>query len=251
MSQAIGQVSNNIGAASGTGYDLDDFAGRTSIVANNGVASANTVNQNIVALNETIGDMKTDLHSTYTAGAVTGNAITNGGQSPVYTVVDALNNIDATLGTIHGLKAKMAAQGKDYGNLADGTTVEEHIVSVDAAIGDRSQFGSSNYMTQSAPVADAMMALDNNLARVENRVHKLDRSMKSGFAAAAAMAGLVPNARAAGDTQVSLGAGTYHGRSGMALGGFHYLNDNVLLNVGASYAGSNSTTFKAGVTFGW
>ena len=253
LAQAIGQISNNIGAASGTGYSLDTLAGRTSVAANNGVASTNTVNQNIVALNETIGALA-DLHNVNETGgrngAGIGNALATRDASSgevtgkPTTVVEALNNIDATLGTIHGLKAKLAAQGRDYGNLADGTTVEEHVASVDAAIGDRSQFGTSHYMQESAPIANAMMDLDHN-------VHRIEKEMKGGFASVAAMSALQPNARAAGDTHISMGAGAYSDHQGLAIGAFHYFNDNIMANVGASYAGDKSTMFRAGVTFGW
>ncbi|MBQ3034453.1 MAG: YadA C-terminal domain-containing protein, partial [Alphaproteobacteria bacterium] len=62
---------------------------------------------------------------------------------------------------------------------------------------------------------------------------------------------LVPNARANGNTQISIGTGYYRGTTGFAVGGFHYLNDDVLLNAGAAYAGNGSATFKSGVTFGF
>ena len=65
------------------------------------------------------------------------------------------------------------------------------------------------------------------------------------------MTALVPNARTAGDTQISIGTGSYEGNAGIAVGAFHYFNDNVLVNIGASYAGSKSTAFRAGITFGW
>ena len=256
---AVEKLDSNIGAdswtdASSVDHDLNTIVVREASVAKNGVAKANTVNQNIVALNETIGDLTTLPADT---GGSVGNAMatrTDDGSGTITiskpaTVVEALTNIDATLGKIHGLKD--SSNLADKSNLAAGTTVEQHLVSLDDSVGDRTQFSSARYISSGASVADAAMALDNNLSRVERDLDQTKREMKGGFAAAAAMAALVPNARAAGDTQVSVGTGTYRGRAGMALGGFHYLNDNVLLNVGASYAGSNSTTFKAGVTFGW
>ena len=75
--------------------------------------------------------------------------------------------------------------------------------------------------------------------------------MREGFASMAALSALVPNARSAGDTQVSVGTGYFRGKTGFALGAFHHVNDNVLLNAGAAYGGSNSTTLKGGVTFGF
>ena len=227
---------------------IADTAVKTASGQNNGVVATNTINQNISALNAAVGDIsKLSYDNTDTKSK--GNALVNRDDEGhvtgrATTVVEALNNVDATLGTIHGLKAKLAAAGKDKGNLATGTTVEQHLTSLDAAIGDRSQFGRSHYMKANAPVADAMMDLDYNL-------HRVEKEMKGGFASVAALSALQPNARAAGDTQISMGAGAYRDHQGFAVGAFHYFNDNVLANVGASYAGDKSTMFRAGVTFGW
>ncbi len=126
------------------------------------------------------------------------------------------------------------------------------------SIGDLSQLVDSNYAADTDNTADAVMALDSNLGRVEGRVdaldrrvHKMHHEMKSGFASLAALSGLVPNARSAGDTQISVGTGYYRGTTGFALGAFHHLNDSVMLNAGASYAGNGTAIFKGGVTFGF
>ena len=79
----------------------------------------------------------------------------------------------------------------------------------------------------------------------------MDKQMKSGFASMAAVAGLKPNARACNDTQIAIGGGYYRGTAGVALGGFHYVNDNLMLNLGAGYAGNQSATVSGGLTFGW
>ena len=238
------------------GADVTTIAATTVVTGagqDNGVSASNTVNQNISNLNAAVGDVATLSFNPSEVGtkgsASTGNALATRDASgniakPATTVVEGLNNIDATLGTIHGLKAKLAAAGKDQGNLADGTTVEDHLTSLDAAIGDRGQFAHSNYMVGDAPVADAMMSLDHNL-------HRTEKEMRGGFASVAAMSALVPNARAAGDTQISVGVGAYRDHQGMAVGAFHYFNDNILANFGASYGGDKSTMFRAGVTFGW
>ena len=238
---AINQVASNIGQAS----DL-------TTAGTNGVAADQTVNANIDAINGTIGDI-----TTLSAGTEsTGNAITNGTGVAATTVVEALNNIDATLGKIHGLKA--TSDLGDNSNLAEGTTVEQHLVSLDNAIGDLSQLVNSRYADGATSVADSVVALDNNLSRVEDHVDALDKrvgkmhhEMKSGFASLAAMSALVPNARVAGDTQIAVGTGYYRGTTGFAIGAFHHVNDNVLLNAGASYAGNGAAVFKGGVTFGF
>ena len=136
-------------------------------------------------------------------------------------------------------------------------TVNQNIAALDSAIGNRA-YTSTRYISSGSDLSSAVSALDSNLSRVEgnldaltNRTHKMHHEMKSGFASLAAMSALVPNARVAGDTQISVGAGHYRGTTGFALGAFHHVNDNVLLNAGAAYGGNGSATFKGGVTFGW
>lgn len=233
----------------------DTLIGTTDVlVEQNGVIKLGTVNNNIAALNNTIGDI-TDLNQ-YTEGATIGNALTQGGTQSADTVVAALNNIDATLGTIHGLRDKLATSGGGT-NLASGTTVEQHLTALDSAIGNRA-YTSTRYISSGSDLSSAVSTLDSNLSRVEGnldaltrRTQKMHHEMKSGFASLAAMSALVPNARVAGDTQISVGTGHYRGTTGFALGAFHHVNDNVLLNAGAAYGGNGSATFKGGITFGW
>ena len=90
-----------------------------------------------------------------------------------------------------------------------------------------------------------------SISDLNNKVNKLDKKVKSGFASSAALSSLVPNARAAGNTQVSASTGYYDGKVGGAVGVFHYVNDNVLVNAGVSYAGDESLMARAGVTFGF
>ena len=212
-----------------------------------------TISGAIADLDAIIGDVST----------LDGNALNNGGEDQPATVVEALTNINDTLGTIHGLKANGSHLGEDS-NLADGTTVEKHLVSLDDAIGNRN-YTSTNYVEAGSDLATAVSTLDENVGRIDdnlsrlngqmgdlyNRTNKMHHEMKSGFASLAALTGLVPDSRSAGDTQISLGTGYYRGTTGFALGAFHHLNDNVLLNVGAAYAGNGSATFKGGVTFGF
>ena len=122
---------------------------------------------------------------------------------------------------------------------------------LDAAIGDVSQFSSGRYVKSATNTSDAIMALDEHLDMTEERVRRVEKEMRGGIASMAAMSALVPNARAAGDTQLAVGVGAYRDHQGIAVGGFHYFNDNILANVGASYGGDKSTVFRAGVTFGW
>ena len=252
--QTYAEEKANTAEANAKSY-TDTLIGTTDVlVEQNGVMAVNTVNENIAALNNTIGDI-TDLNQ-YVEGSSIGNALTQGGTQSADTIVAALNNVDATLGTIHGLRDKLAASGAGT-NLASGTTVEQHLTALDSAIGNRA-YTSTRYISSGSDLSTAVSALDSNLSRVEGnldalttRTNKMHHEMKSGFASLAAMSALVPNARVAGDTQISVGAGHYRGTTGFALGAFHHVNDNVLLNAGAAYGGNGSATFKGGVTFGW
>ena len=209
----------------------------------------------------------------------TGNALTKGTGTKAADVVTALNNIDATLGQIHGLK-NGNSHLKANSNLAYGTTVEQHLVSLDDAIGNRNissanaaintatasnmsaamettgnligsmDFDGTQYLAKVSNLTDAVRTLDNNIERVENRLEKVEYNLKSGLAAVSALSALVPNARDCGDTQLSVGTGVYADRVGVAVGGFHYFNDHVLFNAGASYGGTRDWAFRAGLTFG-
>lgn len=91
-------------------------------------------------------------------GSMTGN-ISNGTDSNAETVSGAIANIDATLGTIHGLNAKRGEDAK--GNLATGTTVEDHLTALDDAIGNRANL--SGQYVSNADVASNLQSLNDGL----------------------------------------------------------------------------------------
>ncbi len=263
---------------------LDTTIG-SNVTSTNNTAVANTINANISVLDEKMGAVA-EL-GTYSEAK--GN-LTNGTTTSPSTVVQALENIDQSMGKIHKLvksdgsvdstKSGASTTGT-HSNLAKGTTVEDHLISLDNAIGNRTvlssngaintgmatslsdglraagdqigslDYSSTHYVKSGESLTSAISALDRNLDRVENKVKKLDKQMKAGFASMAALTGLKPNARAFSDTQIAIGAGHYRGKTGFALGGFHYINDNLMLNIGAAYAGEQSATVSGGLTFGW
>ena len=261
LTAAINQMASNIGSAPNA--------------TNGNILATNTVNQNLDRIDTKIGKLS-DL---FAGTGSTGNAITKGTGIAPTTVVAALNNIDETLGQIHGLK-NGNSHLKSNSNLADGTTVEQHLVSLDDAIGNRNissantdinnatasniasamettgnligsmDFDETKYIAGATNMTDALATLDKNVERVENRLEKVEHNLKSGLAAVSALSALVPNARDCGDTQLSVGTGMYADRVGVAFGGFHYFNDHVLFNAGASYGGTRDWAFRAGLTFG-
>ncbi|MBQ8671364.1 MAG: YadA C-terminal domain-containing protein, partial [Alphaproteobacteria bacterium] len=273
--KAVSQVASNVG--DGTG--LDSIAARTAIAGNNGVASSQTVNANINALNATIGGLSG-------LNTALGN-LTNGGTTTPATVVTALNNIDATLGKIHGLykdgavnSTTVASTVNGNSNLASGTTVEDHLVSLDNSIGDRTltssnaaintamsgtsvaaglqaagnaigdvDFSSTHYVAGTTNLSDAVRVLDHNMERIDDDLKDLHHQHRTGMASMAAMSALVPNARSNGNTSISLGTGAYQGHTAVALGGFHYLTDNLLLNAGAAWGNTDDVVYRVGLTY--
>lgn len=262
-------------------------------------------------VNKTVGDIS--------QLGVGNKNLSNGSEDAPKTIVEAINNIDQSLGTIHGLADKLG--GQHQGNLADGTTVEDHLTSLDSAIGNRDNYtnanGSNNYLaTAGADISTAISEIASNIgtaedlgtaqngvsssntvnqniaavntaigntsklanthyvsgatnltdavAGLDNQIHNLDSryyqlsgdindlrdDFNAGMATMSAMTALVPNARATGNTQLSFGTGMYEGETAMALGGFHWINDNVLLNVGAAW-GSADTAYRMGITYSW
>ncbi|MBQ9271734.1 MAG: YadA-like family protein [Alphaproteobacteria bacterium] len=289
-------------------------------VAYNGVSADNTVNDNIAAVNGKIGNFE-DLHTEL-------KNLTNGTDVAPETVVEAFNNIDATLGRIHGLfdGKKVNTTGGiesttgSHSNLAEGTTVEMHLVSLDNAIGDRSSItnenGSNGYelverssvadvlsdiasqigtadelkgatingvnsdntvnaniaainsslgnieelkeaaFAQGDTLVDAVKNVDNKLVNLDTRLTKTEKSLKElhhdfrrGMASMAAMSALVPNSRSTGKTSLSIGTGAYGGHGAVAVGGFHYITDNLMLNAGVSWSDSSDAAYRMGVTY--
>ncbi|MBQ0013164.1 MAG: YadA C-terminal domain-containing protein, partial [Proteobacteria bacterium] len=123
-------------------------------------------------------------------------------------------------------------------------------------IGDM-DFSKSNYVSDSGSITSAINTLDANLNAVDRKyknlgyhVDHVENHLRGGIAATAALTALVPNARACGNTQVSVGTGNYADKVGFAAGLFHYFSDRVLVNAGGSYATSNDWAFRAGITIG-
>lgn len=135
-------------------------------------------------------------------------------------------------------------------NTAIQTSVAAAFTATGNAVGDVN-FSGTRYAAGSADLSSAIRALDANMNRFEQDLDKMDKEMRSGFASAAALSALVPNAHVDHATSISLGTGFYRDQVGGAIGVFHNVNDNVLLNMGVAYGGENSLTGRAGVTFGW
>ena len=99
---------------------------------------------------------------------------------------------------------------------------------------------------------DADEYLYNKISNVEDDLDDLEDRVDAVGAFSAAFSALVPNDRVAGNTQFSLGLGTYSGETAIAAGLFHYFGDNILVNAGVSSAiDEGETAGRAGITFGF
>ncbi len=303
---ALEKIMSNIGSAD----DLGE--------SQNGVTVTNTVNKNITALNSTIGSFA-DLNPNSTN--FTNGRPTDEGYNVPENVVGVLNNIDSTLGTVHGLSDKLRAANKYNGNLSDKGTVEEHLTAVDASIGDRSKMNNTTfsgynniadmdvaealtsvassvgtsadlgseyngvsatntvnknisslnsaigdisslrqtvYASDAENLTDAISALDSNIYRLDNQVYSLDyryrklnKEFRTGMASMAAMTALAPNARAKGDTQLTIGTGSYSGNTAAAIGLYHWISNNIMVNMGVAWGSSTDAVYRMGVTLAW
>jgi trimeric autotransporter adhesin len=98
----------------------------------------------------------------------------------------------------------------------------------------------------------AMGGFSSGYDEVMSHVNKLDNRVSDLGALTSAMSALVPNSRAGGNTQISVGAGYYRDSTAVAAGLFHYFTDNILVNAGVSTSLRHSeTTGRVGVTYGW
>ena len=128
---------------------------------------------------------------------------------------------------------------------------------MNSAIGNTSKLANTHYVSGATNLTDAVAGLDSQIHNLDSRYYQLSSDIddlrddfNAGMATMSAMTALVPNARATGNTQLSFGTGMYEGEAAMALGGFHWVDDNILLNVGAAW-GSADTAYRMGVTYSW
>lgn len=161
-------------------------------------AALDSLTSDVATLNSTVEGLASDVatNTAAIAALTTGensvaNQIANSAQNATY---DASNvtegsigaaisqnttdiaEINSVLGTVHGLVASADAtettNGDDYhGNLAVGTTVEDHLVALDSAIGDMRGFGSNNIAKNTESVAANLTALDGAIGTTNTGTH--------------------------------------------------------------------------------
>ena len=279
------------GAAAITNGVVDDQAKRTmatnatvaktvgNLAALNGTHGVTSVADVASAIDSLATNVETATGGTFAAdGKWTGTITT--AKAVKYDAGVAYNDLVSAVDQVASNIGTAAAAAK--GNITSTNTVNANLDQLDEAIGDRSaigsknadintqaqtsvaaalrsvgdqmgdmNFGSAHYVAAGDDLSGAVRTLDSNLYRVEEDVRDLKRDFNRGMASMAAMSALVPNPRAAGNTSLSIGTGAYSGHTAMAIGGFHHINDNVMLNAGAAWGNSRDVAYRLGVTWSW
>lgn len=199
--------------------------GSVAVGANTTVNSANSVVVGADALVESgaVGSSAIGQNARVASGA--GGSVALGQNS----VANQANTV--SVGSV-GSERRITnvTAGNDFTDAANVGQVRQ----VEAALGVET----SNRMN-----ADAV--LQSNIERTDIRLDNVG-------ALASAFSALVPNARASGNSQLSVGLGNYRSTTALAAGLFHYTNNNVLINVGVSHTFTRrETAARAGATFSW
>ncbi|SCK09101.1 Head domain of trimeric autotransporter adhesin [Variovorax sp. HW608] len=193
------------------------------------------------------------------------------------TSTDAINGsqLDATNRAVTAIGSNIA--GNNTQGLPPAVAPGNNSVAIGpGSVADRDNtisFGTPGAERQLANVAPGVAATDaTNLGQVQSmvgsgvqqanaytdqQIQALDAKTKKQMAGVGAMAmassALVPNARAEGNSSISMAAGTYGGESAIAAGVNYYASNQILLNakVAATSSGPSRVGFAIGATIGF
>jgi len=278
---AVNKLDTNMEGVLGGIYNQETGAYDATVLVGHGLAAETTnlsdaMNKYAVNVENALGGAFEG--NTWNSGAVLFSDAadyTYNGDEGHTSVMNIVNNIASNIGS--------AAQN-NFGNLdenADTRSVNVNLDALDASIGNREidsyndainegtassvaeglfaagqaigdmNFDSTHYVAGNDNLSDAVRNLDGNLYRVDREVHEVRRELNRGMASMAAMSALVPNPRAKGNTSLAIGTGAYSGHTAMAIGGFHHLTDNLMLNAGAAWGNSSDVSCRLGLTWSW
>lgn len=221
------------------------------------------------------GKQFTDSHDAYEAAtALYSASIEDTIANVAQTSIDEANT--KLHGTIHGLISEESSanrkttNGKDYhGNLAIGTTTEDHLLALDAAIGDRDTL-SGDYVKTGESVVANLQSLNDGIEAVradfatgdaltlqkansytDSKVNTLEKNLSGGVAASTALSAVSVGNVKKGEVSVGGGYGYYNSQSAMAFGAAMGLSDRWSVNAGAGIASGDKTqmTFRAGTNY--
>ncbi|WP_241030715.1 YadA-like family protein [Paraburkholderia sp. Ac-20347] len=214
------------------------------------------------------GDRNTEAAKASGTHATAGgaNSLASGDNS---TAMGAASQATGKNSTALGANSTASAEGAvalGAGSVAD----RDNTVSVGSAGGERqivnvkagtqgtdavnvSQLNDAVLNAQSYTTQAVAQGVQQANAYTNQQIGQVRREMNSLGAAAMAASSLIPNARAEGNFQMAVAAGTYGGESALALGANWYVSDRLLLNahVARSTGAGGSTGASVGATFGF
>lgn len=204
----------------------------------NGRITTNATNiaENKASIDTLNGDVTVD-------GSVK-NTVANNAQNAVYTGTQVASSVSRAPATIGSALSATTEQ------VNSNTT---QIATNKSDIARNAQAIDLNRQTIAQMQSDFARTNANNDARfkhLEDEIDDVNEEMKKGLASTAALASLQALSNEY-KTQISVGMGGYRDRQAIAVGGYHYVTDNVLLNVGGAWGGEDSISYKAGVTLGF
>ena len=198
--------------------------------------NATNIAENKASIDTLNGDVTVD-------GSVK-NTVANNAQNAVYTGTQVASSVSRAPATIGSALSATTEQ------VNSNTT---QIATNKSDIARNAQAIDLNRQTIAQIQSDFARTNANNDARfkhLEDEIDDVNEEMKKGLASTAALASLQPLSNEY-KTQISVGMGGYRDRQAIAVGGYHYVTDNVLLNVGGAWGGEDSISYKAGVTLGF
>ncbi|MBQ9035158.1 MAG: YadA-like family protein [Alphaproteobacteria bacterium] len=233
-----------------------DMANLEATYSGNLAAKGSTIAEHFAAVDTRMGKIN-NLFDGSKVNSTTVKSTTGAGSNLAKgtTVEDHLVSIDNAIGDRTNLGSKNASVNSEV-----KTSVAAGLKAAGDAIGD-ADFSTTKYAVGATDLSSAIRQLDTSMAEtqahndarfaaIDNRIDGLRKEMRQGLAATSALAGLVPLDNSY-KTQLSMAMGGYEDKQAVALGGFHYIKDNIILNAGVAYGGSKSTAYKVGVTFGF
>jgi autotransporter adhesin len=251
LNAALAEIADNPGGASDPLFAADGNRTTEAAVARGRYATAAGANA---------------LASGTQSTALGANALANGAQS---TALGAQASATGANAIALGTSATAAAANSvalGYGSVAD----RDGVVSVGSRGTERqiANVAAGTQATDAVNVTQLNNALNtlasNTASQIEQGVQQANaytnqqlsvvrRQMNALGATAMAAAAMVPNARAEGNVQMSVAAGTYGGESALALGAHWYVSNRLLVNarVARSTSSGGSTGAAVGATFGF
>ncbi|MDM0029119.1 YadA family autotransporter adhesin [Variovorax saccharolyticus] len=262
----------SVGAAGAERTVTNVAAGRLTTSSTDAVngSQLNATNQAVNALGTNVHRLGSTVADNFGAGSAY-DPLTGAVTAPAYTV----NKVTySDVGSaIQAIGSSIAANNTR--DLMPASATGANSVAVGpGSVANRANtvsFGAPGAERQLANVADATSASDaTNLGQVQRmvgggveqskaytdqRIQALDAKVQTQLAGVGALAmaasALVPNARAEGNTSVSIAAGEYGGQGAIAAGVNHYVTNQILLNakVGVTNAGTARVGMAIGATF--